>query len=162
MIIISLGKITRLVGSIDWWRPVWNINMKDLTYVWIPLILLKTENNKNNNFWLLFKHIKHCSFILIHCSYPMNSARDAVKKKIIIIIIIIKEENAEWTSGNANPNGHLDDFFTFHLLREQKWIERLKMIATVDMVFSHGHGCSSLTDFETGTESCFHLAISSK
>ena len=49
--------------------------------IWILLILLKTENNKNINFRLLFTLTKHCSFTLIHCLWDMNSARGASKNK---------------------------------------------------------------------------------
>ena len=49
--------------------------------IWIPLILLKAENNKNNNFRLLFTLTKYCSFALMHYSCPMNSARGVGQKK---------------------------------------------------------------------------------
>ena len=49
--------------------------------IWIPLILLKTENNKKNNFRLLFTLTKHCSFVYLYYSCLMNNVRGAGKKK---------------------------------------------------------------------------------
>ena len=52
-----------------------------LVFFWILFILLKIENNKKNNFQLLFTLTKYCSFALMHSSCPMNSARGTGKEK---------------------------------------------------------------------------------
>ena len=59
-------------------------------------MLLKTENNKKNNFRLLFTLTKYCSFALMHCSCPMNSARGTSQKK--------KVQNEKCKTWTLNPN----------------------------------------------------------
>ena len=79
--------------------------------VWVPLILLKTENLllkiiKKIIYELLFTAkniVQHCSFALMHCSCSMNSARGIspkkekkTKKK--------KRQNEEMRTPNRDPN----------------------------------------------------------
>ena len=54
--------------------------------VWISFILLKTENlllktKKKKKNWITVHSPKHCTFALMHCSYPINSAKKKKKKK---------------------------------------------------------------------------------
>ena len=54
-----------------------------LVYVWIQLILLKTENNKKNNFFyclLLFSTV-HWPKITVHGQWAVHNALDLKKKK---------------------------------------------------------------------------------
>ena len=56
-----------------------------LGYIWTPLILLKTKKlllkTIKNNFWVTVHSPKHCIFVLMHCSCPMNNTKGAGKKK---------------------------------------------------------------------------------
>ena len=48
--------------------------------VWIPLILLETENNKKYISVIVYPQ-NHCLLACLHCLCPVNSAIDAGLKK---------------------------------------------------------------------------------
>ena len=65
---------------------------------------LITENNKKIISELLFtteSTVHYCSFVLMHCSCPINSARGVGKKKKK------KRQNAETWTTKRDPNGAL-------------------------------------------------------